>query len=79
MSPLWHRWVVNLPCALKSAAGRYQDFADVVSLIRANGPDESFMQSLHPSLRLDFSECLDEMRREDQYEARMDRDADGAG
>ena len=73
--------VVNLPTLvqLKLAAGRYQDFADVVSLIRANGLDDSFMQSLHPSLRPDFSECLEEMRREDRYEARMDREADGAG
>ena len=70
--------VVDLPTLvqLKLAAGRYQDFADVVNLIRANGLDESFAQSLDPSIRADFVECVEAMRREDQYEARQDHDAD---
>jgi hypothetical protein len=55
---------------MKLAARRYQDFADVVSLIRANRLDDSFTQRLHPSIRSDYIECLDEMRREDEYEAR---------
>ncbi len=61
---------------LKLAARRFQDFADVVSLIRANHLDETFLDKLHPSLRPDFTECLEEMRREDEYEARHDRAAE---
>jgi hypothetical protein len=66
---------------LKLAAGRYQDFADVVNLIRANSLDEAFQLRLAPSVRADFIECIDEMRREDEYEARQDqnfRDAQGS-
>lgn len=65
--------VVNLPTLvdLKLAARRYQDFADVVNLIRANGLDESFQTRLHPSVRRDFIECREEKRREDEYEARQ--------
>ncbi len=65
-------WVVNLPTLieLKLAARRYQDFADVVALIRVNNLDESFAEQLHPSVRADYIECLEEKRREDEYEAR---------
>jgi hypothetical protein len=65
--------VVDLPTLvqLKLAARRYQDFADVVALIRANGLDEAFAERLHPSVRGDFIECLEEKRREDEYEARQ--------
>jgi hypothetical protein len=71
--------VVNLPTLiqLKLAARRYQDFADVVNLIRANQLDEAFAKSLHESLRGDYIECLEEMRREDEYEARQDRAVEG--
>ncbi|HEY7315301.1 MAG TPA: hypothetical protein VH643_38575 [Gemmataceae bacterium] len=55
---------------LKLAARRYQDFADVVSLIRVHQLDESFADRLHPSVRNDFIECLEEKRREEEYEAR---------
>jgi len=55
---------------LKLAARRYQDFADVVNLIRFNGLDESFARRLHPSVHSDYTECLEEKRREDEYEAR---------
>jgi hypothetical protein len=67
--------VVNLPTLvqLKLAARRYQDFADVVSLIRENALDERFADGLHPSVRTDYLLCLDEKRREDEYEARRDR------
>lgn len=58
---------------LKLAARRHQDFADVVNLIRANSLDEKFSDSLHPSVRGDYIECLEEMRREDEYEARQDQ------
>ena len=60
---------------LKLAARRYQDFADVVNLIRANRLDESFQDRLHASVCGDFIECLEEKRREDEYEARQDREA----
>lgn len=64
--------VINLETLiqLKLAARRYQDFADVVSLISANKLDESFAERLHKSVRGDYIECLEEKRREDEYEAR---------
>jgi hypothetical protein len=64
--------VVNLATLvqLKLAARRFQDFADVVHLIRANELDESFAKSLHRSVRGDYIECLEEKRREDEYEQR---------
>jgi hypothetical protein len=70
--------VVDLPTLvqLKLAAGRYQDFADVVNLIRANGLDDAFAQRLDPSVQRDYIECMEEMRREDEYEARQDRHFD---
>jgi hypothetical protein len=55
---------------LKLAARRYQDFADVVNLISAHHLDESFADRLHPSVRRDYIECLEEKRREDEYLAR---------
>jgi hypothetical protein len=70
--------VVDLPTLvqLKLAARRYQDFADVVSLIRENHLDETFTGRLHPSLHTDYLTCLDEKRREDEYEARRDQSPD---
>jgi hypothetical protein len=64
--------VVNLPnlVQLKLAARRYQDFADVVNLIRFNQLDESYLEKLHHSVHGDFIECLEEKRREEEYEAR---------
>lgn len=55
---------------LKLAARRHQDFADVVNLIDAHHLDESFADRLHPTLRRDYIECLEEKRREDEYLAR---------
>jgi hypothetical protein len=67
--------VVDLPTLiqLKLAARRYQDFGDVVNLIRTHNLDESFQSRLHPSVRRDFVNCVDERRREDEYEALSDR------
>jgi hypothetical protein len=64
--------VVNLPTLveLKLAARRHQDFADVVNLIRFNNLDESFANQLNPSVQRDYIECLEEKRREDEYEER---------
>jgi len=56
---------------LKLAARRHQDFADVVSLIRVHQLDETFGERLHPSVRGDYIECLEEKRREDEYNARQ--------
>jgi hypothetical protein len=55
---------------LKLAARRYRDFGDVVELIRFNQFDKSFAERLHPSVRGDYIECLEEKRREDEYEER---------
>jgi hypothetical protein len=55
---------------LKLAARRHRDFADVVELIRFNDLDESFAERLHTSVRRDYIECLEEKRRNDEYEAR---------
>ena len=55
---------------LKLAACRYQDFADVVQLIRVRDLDESFADRLHPGVRSDYIECLEEKRREDDYKER---------
>jgi hypothetical protein len=57
---------------LKLAARRHKDFADVVDLIRFNELDESFRFQLHTSVHKDFVECLEEKRREDEYERRQD-------
>jgi hypothetical protein len=67
--------VVDLPTLiqLKLAARRHTDFGDVVNLIRVHNLDEAFLAKLHPSVRRDFVECLDEKRREDEYEARQDQ------
>ena len=65
-------FVLTLPqlIQLKLAARRYYDFGDVVFLIRTHNLDESFLRHLHPSVRKDFVECLEEKRREDEYDAR---------
>lgn len=64
---------------LKLAARRHQDFADVVNLIAAHNLDESFADKLHPSVRSDYIECLEEKLREDEYEAREDAAAEEYG
>lgn len=68
--------VVNLRTLieLKLAARRHKDFGDVVELIRVHQLDEAYAANLHPSVHGDFIECLEEKRREDEYEARQDRE-----
>jgi hypothetical protein len=65
--------VINLAVLieLKLAARRHRDFADVVSLIHTHQLDESFADRLHPSVRSDYIECLEEKRQEDENEARQ--------
>jgi hypothetical protein len=67
--------VVTLPqlIQLKLAARRHYDFGDVGFLIRVHKLDESFLKQLHPAVHGDFIECLEENRRDDEYEARQDR------
>jgi hypothetical protein len=55
---------------LKLAARRWRDFADVVELIRHNDLGDDFAEKLHSAVRADYVECLEEKRREDEYEAR---------
>jgi hypothetical protein len=64
--------VLTLPqlIQLKLAARRYYDFGDVVFLIRVHNLDESFLEKLHSSVHQDYIECLEEMRREKEYEER---------
>ena len=64
--------VLTLPQLIqfKLAARRHSDFGDVVFLIATHNLDESFLPQLHPSVRQDFIECLEEKRREDEYIAR---------
>ena len=64
--------VVNLVTLiqLRLAARRYYDFGDVAQLIRVHRLDEAYLKKLHPSVHRDFIECLEEKRREDEYEAR---------
>lgn len=64
--------VLTLPqlIQLKLAARRYYDFGDVAFLIRVHDLNESFMEKLHSSVHQDFIECLEEKRREDEYDAR---------
>jgi len=65
-------YVVKLPelIQLKLAARRHYDFGDVVFLIRVHNLDESFAEKLHPAVRQDYIECLEEKRRDDEYQAR---------
>jgi hypothetical protein len=66
--------VVTLPqlIQLKLAARRYSDFGDVVLLIKVHQLDESFLEKIHPAVHGDFIECLEEKRREEEYESRDD-------
>ena len=64
--------VLTLPqlIQLKLAARRFDDFGDVVFLIRTHHLDKSFLEQIHPSVHQDFIECLGEKRREDEYISR---------
>ena len=64
--------VLSLPqlIQLKLAARRHGDFYDVELLIGAHNLNESFLEHLHPSVHRDFIECLEEKRRQDEYDAR---------
>jgi hypothetical protein len=55
---------------LKLAASRFRDFGAVVFLMQTHNLDESFANKLHPSVRQEYIQCLEEKRREDDYLAR---------
>lgn len=52
---------------LKLVTWRYQDWADVVSLIRVHNLDESFADRVHQIVRVAFVQCLDQKLEEDRY------------
>lgn len=52
---------------LKLVTWRYQDWADVVSLIRVHNLDESFAEKLHPVTRSAYMQCYDQKIEEDRY------------
>jgi len=58
-------WLVQLKLAMRP----YRNLGDVASLIRAHNLDESFLRNPHPSVHQDFIECLEEKRRDDEYDA----------
>lgn len=58
---------------LKLAARRPKDSGDVIELIRVHNLDESFRDQLHPAVHRDYIACLEEKRREDEYEERQDQ------
>jgi hypothetical protein len=63
--------VVSLPwlVQLQLAAGRFDDLADVVSLIQAHRLNESYLDQLHPAVHSKYMNCLEEKLREDEWEA----------
>jgi hypothetical protein len=63
---------LNTLLSLKLAAGRYQDLADVVGLAAVNHLGHSYVRRLHESLRDRFLGCLDEIRRQEEFETRTD-------
>ncbi|MBK8270001.1 MAG: nucleotidyl transferase AbiEii/AbiGii toxin family protein [Planctomycetes bacterium] len=60
---------VSLPrlIELKLVTWRLKDWADVISLIRANALTESFAEKLNPLVRMAYLECYDQMVEEDKY------------
>ena len=54
------------------AARGAQALADAVEVVKLYRLDDSFAEQLHASLRPGFMKCLDEVRREDEFNARED-------
>lgn len=52
---------------LKLVTWRYQDWGDVVNLIRHFDLDEAFAENLHPTVRLAYRQCYDQRVEEDKY------------
>ena len=71
---------VSLPrlMELKLVTWRYQDWADVVSLIRIHNLDEKFGDQFDPLVRSAYLQCYDQKVEEDRYNPEID-DAPPAG
>ena len=68
---LWTRLLSHRPTKGHQAGGLRSTVRQPLYVdLRFNGLDESFAGRLHPSVRGDYAECLEEKRREDEYEAR---------
>lgn len=63
---------------LKLVTWRFRDWADVVSLIRANALVEDFAEQLDPLVRMAYLECYDQMLDEERYDPER-YDAPSAG
>jgi hypothetical protein len=57
---------------LKLVTWRYQDWGDVVNLIRVHNLDESFAGKLHPVARSAYLQCHDQKVEEDRYNPEID-------
>jgi hypothetical protein len=55
----------------KISRRRHQDLADVVDLIRAHRLDRAFLKRLRPCYRRQFTSCLDEIKRDEEWERRQ--------
>jgi hypothetical protein len=62
--------VLTLPhlIQLKLAASRFRDLAAVEALARVHRLDESFLNRLHPVVHGGFRRCLEEIRRQEEFE-----------
>ena len=58
-------WLVQVKLARRC----FYDLADVVSLIRSNRLDETYLSRLDSSARNDFANCFEEIRRDDEFDA----------
>ncbi len=57
---------------LKLVTWRFQDWGDVVNLIRHFGLDEGFVDKLHPTVRSAYRQCYDQRIEEDRYNPELD-------
>jgi hypothetical protein len=57
---------------LKLVTWRFQDWGDVVNLIRHFDLDQTFAERLHPTVRSVFLQCYDQCLEEDKYHPELD-------
>jgi hypothetical protein len=57
---------------LKLVTWRYQDWGDVVNLIRHFNLDEAFAENLHTTVRAAYKQCYDQRIEEDKYNPELD-------
>jgi hypothetical protein len=65
---------VSLPrlVEMKLVTWRYQDWADVVNLIRVHTLDEAFANQFNPLVRSAYLQCYDQKIEEDRYNPEID-------